>query len=402
MKSIVTAGIICEFNPFHLGHKYLIESVRKSGADRIVCVMSGNFVQRGEAAIADKYTRAEMAVLCGADLVLELPFPYCAASAGYFAFAGVNILDRLGIVDELWFGSECGDIEVLNTVAENMLSDEFENGLSARLIGGVGYASALDSVYTDLYGATPVLSTPNGTLAVEYIMAIKRLNSRIIPRTIKRYGDYKSDEVVQSDGFASASALRKRIKKSNSLEDIKELIPYDACSVLERAKMEGLFPANDDAIREAMLAYFRLSTPSELAKFDGVVGGLENRIIDAARESSSYEDFISALSTKKYTDSRLRRTLLSCIIGVTKLDMKTSPAYTMLLAANERGRELLSSARRCSEIPIVTKPADIEATGDEASRQAALSDRADALFTLCVPQKRDAAFFRRKTPFVAR
>lgn len=394
-----TAGIICEFNPFHSGHAHIIDSAVSNGADAVVCLMSGNFVQRGEAAIADKYIRAESAVRCGADIVLELPFPYSASSAGYFAQAGIDILDRSGLVDELWFGSENGDICELEQIAENELSDKFQKTFAKACVGSAGYAAALVGTYTALFGETSVLSLPNGILAVEYIKALKQRKSKIKPFTIKRQGDYNSLEYVLPDSYVSASAARRLICEGNTSE-LEKILPKEAFLTLEKAKREEIFPIEGDRMKDALLLFFRMARAEQLRGCDGIAGGLENRIIEAARGAASWEKFEQLLFTKKYTDSRLRRTLLSCVVGVREADLKAPAAFTVLLAATEKGRAFLSKARKTSEIPIITKPADIEKAGGNALRQAELSDRADALFTLCLPKKQDAAYFRRKSPFM--
>ncbi|MBR4296092.1 MAG: nucleotidyltransferase family protein [Clostridia bacterium] len=401
-----TAAIICEFNPLHMGHERILSFARESGADTVVCIMSGNFVQRGEPAITDKYTRARTAIEAGADLVLELPMPYSAASAEYFAFAGVSIADRLGCVDDLVFGSESGDISELSKIAENQLSKEFQNELKNLYSGDMGYAVAAQSAYEKIFGSSPALKTPNNILAIEYIKALRLRSSSIRPLTISREDNFLSEELAE--GYPSATALRKAVFDGD-FEKIGEKMNTAAYETLLCAKEEGTFPVDMKKYSFCLYSFMRMADPEHLVGCEGMGGGLENRIVLAALESTDENEFLEKLSTKKYTDARIRRTLLAGILGVTHEDMKTEPPYVNLLAANEKGRELLSAIRKDSSIAITTRQADIKKVLEEcpfdqrrsAERIYEISKRADALFTMCLPKPRDAGFFEKMNPFVA-
>lgn len=400
-----TSAVICEFNPFHDGHERLLQNARENGADRVVCIMSGNFVQRGEPAIADKYTRAKTALLAGADLVLELPMPFSAASAEYFACAGVEIAERLGCIDELLFGSELGDIGELGIIAKNQLSDAFTSLLREKYSGENGYASSAQTAYEELFGKNPALASPNNILAIEYIKALTRLGSRIEPRTVRREDNFSSDTICTD--MPSAAALRRLIE-SGETEKIKDYMPSACYAVLAEAQGTGRFPINMDKYGFAVLSAMRLASPEKLALCKGVCGGLENRIIQSALNASSFEELMKLLSTKKYTDARLRRTLLFSLLGVMQSDMSLHPFYVELLAVNEQGRELLSSVRKNAGIAVVTKLSDkkavinslCESEKADAERLFQIERKAEALYTICLDETREASFFEKKKPII--
>ena len=402
-----TSAIICEFNPFHNGHAHLFSEARKRGAENIVCIMSGNFIQRGEIAIGDKYSRAEAALLSGADLVLELPMPFSAAGAEYFATAGVEIAERLGIVCDLVFGSESGDIGRLTEIAKNQLSDEFVSALRTLYKGEAGYAAAVQLAYESLYGKNEVMASPNNILAIEYIKALMKMESKITPVTVKREDNFLSESI---DGeFPSASALRRMIF-SGDKEKIASHMPKEAYEVLLRAEKNGDFPTDMEKYGLYILSAMRLASPELISECEGISGGLQNRIVRTAAEARSYEELCKMLSTKKYTDARLRRALLFSSLGIKSDDMRLSPFYTRLLAVNEKGRELLSDIRKNGRISVVTKTSDkrsvIEGLDAEKKREAErlyeIEKKADALFTLCLKEPKEAMFYEKLSPFVTK
>lgn len=398
-----TAAIICEFNPFHLGHKRLIDFARERGAENIVCIMSGNFVQRGEPAVTDKYTRAKSAVLSGADLVLELPMPFSAGSAEYFARAGVFIADRLGIVDELVFGSETGDIETLCTEAEKTSSEAFLQVLEDKHVKEKGYAVAASMAYRELFGDSAVASSPNNILALEYIKALRRIGSDILPVTVLREDNYLSAELAGE--YPSATALRK-MTYDGELDGLCSGMTKVAYETLIGAKKCGLFPTDLDRYGEAVMSVLRLGSPCGC---EGGVGGLENRIREKALACASYSEMLAELSTKKYSDARIRRTVLSSVLGIKPEDMKNDVSFVNLLATSEKGKALLGRAKKKGTLAVITKPSELKrylasdecANKDAARRQAEISAMADALFTLCLPAPRNAGFFERTPPFLA-
>ncbi len=400
-----TSAIICEFNPFHAGHAHLFAEARKRGADNIVCIMSGNFVQRGEIAIADKYSRAEAALLSGADIVLELPMPFSSAGAEYFAQAAVEIAERLSVVDEIIFGSESGDIDVLSKIAKNQLSEEFSEAFHSFYKGDAGYAAAAQLVYESLYSKNDALESPNNILAVEYIKALMKLGSKIKAVTVKREDNFLSERVEGK--FPSASALRKMILAGET-EKIAAHMPKEAYEALLSAEKRGGFPTDMEKYGFCILSAMRLASPESISECEGISGGLENRIARTAAKAKNYEELREKLSTKKYTDARLRRVLLFSALGIKGEDMRLHPFCTRLLAASEEGRKLLSDIRKNGRIPVVTKTSDKKAVieklcGNErrkAERLYSIEKKAEALFTLCTSEPKEASFYEKMSPVV--
>lgn len=350
------SAIICEYNPFHYGHKFHIEKTRQNGADAIVAIMSGDVVQRGNVAITDKYKRAKIALQNGADLVAELPCPFCCAGAQSFAKAGVFIAKALG-ADTLSFGSECGDTEVLksciNAVDEHKLSEGLKNGLS--------YPKALSEAIGDK-ALREIVSSPNNTLAIEYM---RNLDESITPFTVKREG-VLHDSAETSGQFASASLIREQML-NNALD--KELLPYEAD-----------FSPCDLAYAQRGLLY-TLSTFSQeyFLNLPECDEGLYKRIKSALTKADSLNALYDEAKTKCYTHAKIRRVILYALLGVTKEDFKMQDnlPYIRILAMNNKGREILKNVK--SDLPILTSVSDIESFGENAARLYSLSQRANDL-----------------------
>lgn len=385
MRSV---GIICEYNPVHLGHAHQLLTLREKGYGAVVCLMSGNAVQRGGFACADRYTRARAAICAGADLVLELPYPYSMASAAYFASAGVFILDSLG-VDELNFGSECGDLESLSRAAGIAASEELDLRYREELSRGKGTARA----YSDAFSALAGEELPGGAndrLAIAYLSAILKLGAKLKPTLIKRTGAAFSDTEVRNGEYPSATALRRLISEGRP-EEAFAFMPEGAAEVFRKAESAGLFPVDAERVTAAILGYFRLADPGSESKFAEAGGGLYERLCAASREATDLDGFYSSAASKRYTDSRIRRAVLFSMTGVTYDDLRRPPEYTTLLAANTRGRAFLRSIP--PELTVVTKPADAP-----DCRQRELSRRFDALFTLAAEKSLPAGEFERRSP----
>ena len=386
------SGIICEYDPFHNGHRYLVERARE-GSDVVVCVMSGNATQRGSLAIADKYTRAEMAVRSGADLVLELPYPYSSASAEFFASAGVSVLASVG-VDRLCFGSESGDVEKLMRAAHVARSLDTE---ADREVGTAdGYFAVLGKAYENAYGE-PFCPASNDILGIEYCKAILAGGYAMKPFAVKRQGDGFRADAVTDGRFASATALR-RLVREEGIDAITPYVPEDTVRLLGEAIARGEAPVDIARIERAVLSFFRLTDPETLSGIAELGNGLEYRICEAARDTVSLSELLARAATKKYTDARIRRAILFAMTGVTAKDLRAPVGYTTVLAANARGCELLSRLRKEEgEIPVITKPADGKTVHP---RQYALSLAADSLFTLAQPTAHPAGEYVRKNPTI--
>lgn len=392
-----TIGIICECNPFHGGHQYLIDRAREGGADAIVCVMSGNFVQRGEAAVLSPHARAEIVVSSGADAVVELPFPYAAASAEFFGRAGVEILERLG-ADEVWFGSETGDLSILSRYAEVADSAEFQAAYAEAAEKDGGTASAYFSLLSQMANDQGAACAPNDILAISYLRAIRKLGAKIRPVTIKREGSgYNAKELVMG-AFPSATALR-RAWEMNEIEAIMPYLPGVCGEVSRREGRAQRAPATLKNAERLVLGMLALTPPKELENYAGLGGGLAGRICDAAKRASTLDEFWSLCATKKYPDARIRRGVLSALLRVREDDLRAPISYVRLLAANETGRAFLSSVRRTSDLCVLTRQTNLPDT-PEAARQFELESASAALYSKCLPKAIAADEQLRRPPVI--
>jgi len=340
------AGIICEYNPFHLGHKFHIEETRRiTGADCVVAIMSGNFVQRGDIAIYDKVSRAKTACQNGADLVIELPAIYSLAGAEIFASKSVEILMGLNCIDYLSFGAENDDVLELERIADIILAEdeEYKAKLSQALGQGLSFASAREiAVGSDL------LKTPNNILAVEYIKAIKKLGASFCPVAVRRSVSHDSDEV--SGEFTSASNIRAEIKMGH-FGLAKKYVPQGFDFSQKPHFIEDL--------EKSIISSLFLKTPEELRLISDVSEGLENRILKCAKESSGFIELCDAVKSKRYTHSRIRRILLHSYLGITAEMQKEAPAYIRILDFNSKGQELLNKIKQATDLPLVKNTSDV-------------------------------------------
>ncbi len=397
-------AIITEYNPFHNGHAYQISEIRRIlGEDTaIIAIMSGNFTQRGELAFADKTARAKAACLCGVDLVLELPFPFSMSSAEYFAKSGVKIANDIGIVDYLAFGSESGDIEELSSIAENMLDKKFVDALidKEREETEIGHAALSELVYRELYGKNlpKDIFSPNNILAIEYIKAIRALNSKIIPLTIKRRGAGYNDSISNGTSLQSASAIRELLTQDNI--SALDFVPNIAKSIFLSEIKNGYAPTSESRLDSAIISYFRLNSPKADVDIHDAGGGLYNRLCNISMTQTTISSLVSMTETKKYTNARIRRAIWNSFLGVTSSDVKKLPAFTQVLAMNTVGRSLLKCAKKVSAIPIFTKPSSYKDTSDEVIYQKEMSNKADAVYDLSRKCSISAKFALTFTPYV--
>ena len=369
------AGIICEFDPLHSGHAYLMAQLRQRGAEAVVCAMSGNFVQRGELALVNKLSRAEMAVGCGADLVLELPTPWAMAAAETFARGGVQLLAMAGC-SHIGFGSECGDAALLQEAADTLLLPDLQADIRAGLAEGITYAAARQkAVEARLGDGAAVLRQPNDTLAVEYLKACKQLKMELTPVAVRRVG--AGHHGGAAAGHASASHIRQLLRQGREGEALAYM-PAPAAAVLERELTAGRVADGRNAER-AILARLRQMTENEFAAYDGGGEGLYHRVYDTVRGSATVEELLAAAKTKRYTAARLRRMVLAAWLGLPKAP--EAVPYARVLAANETGRQMLRQMRKAGA-PVLTKAADVAALGAPAEtlfhREAGYTD----LYTL--------------------
>ena len=356
-------GIIAEYNPFHQGHFYhLMESKKQSGCNYSIAVMSGNFMQRGEPAIVDKWSRAEMAVRSGVDLVIELPTVYSISSAENFAEGAIKVLDSLSIVDTFSFGSEVASLDVLNEFAEILYREpaEYISILNHELSKGISYPKARENALlmylNDIRRYANVLSSPNNILGIEYLKAIKKLRSSMVPFTIERLGP-KHDELKIVNNIASASYIRKLLSR-NKLQDTASLLPKPSFAILEDCSRKGNMVFSLSTFEKEILYCLRKMSLEEIAALPDVSEGLEHLIKESANSCNSVTELIAKIKTKRYTETRIRRILLYTLLGITKKEMLASrkiTPYIRVLALNENGKKLLSDiAISNPKLPIIT------------------------------------------------
>lgn len=389
-------AVICEYNPFHFGHEYHISELKKQGGS-VVCVMSGDFCQRGEAAVPGKYERARAALSGGADLVLELPFPYSAAGAEKFAFGALDIISRLGFPLELSFGSECADAGAILQTAKNTLSTEFEAAVSKRLElnSEKPFASVYFETYRELFGESGIFDGSNNILGVAYSSQIIKRGLPVSISTIKREGQ---NFCGMGDGFASATYIREKLFEHGA-EALEKLMPEYSYKILKAQAEEGRI-ASPEKLFPVFASFLRMHTAQDIACFAENDISLAARLIKAGNDAENMQELYSLAVTKKYSPSRVRRALLFSYFGVTREMLCTPPAYTVLLAANARGRELLSNARKKADIPIITKPADYEKYGEKVKQAFEFSRKAAAVRLLAQEKAGSAADLMRKTPYI--
>ena len=371
-------GIIAEYNPFHNGHAYHIEKTKEqTGADAIVAVMSGNFVQRGEPALLDKWRRARMALENGVDLVIELPTFYATASAEYFAQGAVGLLDSMGIIECLSFGAKTEDMDVLKRVANILYlePEEYKRLLQNELKKGVSYPMARSSalkVFTrkeyDAKYITDILLDSNNILAIEYLKALMYNNSTIVPYMILRKGeDYNSTNVVE--GICSSTAIRNMIE-NGQFEALPEVMPERSFEVLNQELLGGRHPMLFKNFEKEILYVLRTSSTEDLAKLTDVTEGLENLLKKFSNETCELDKLVALLKTKRYTRTRIQRILLHALLNVRKSDVdhyKYNPQYIRVLGFTSKGEKLLSQIYNQANIPIVTSVSKFLKTANDTA-----------------------------------
>ena len=332
----MNVGIVCEYNPFHLGHRKQIDSIReKFGANTgIICAMSGNYVQRGHPAVFDKTIRAEAAIRCGADLVVELPVTTSLSSAEGFAAGGVAVLSRL--CDGLCFGAETADLRQLLGTAEALLSEDFPKLLRRELDTGRSFPAARQAALEKMGLPGAILESPNNILAVEYCKAILRQSSPMQPLPIFREGSYHAKEA----DFENPSAASLRIRLQNGLE-ISEYLPEPAGRVFAGAPIHTL-----EAGQRAVLSRLRTMEDAEFEVLPFGSEGLWRKLMRESRTQATLEAIAAAVKSKRYTRSRIDRMILCAFLGITAPMQEAEIPYVRVLAFNDRGREIINDAKK--------------------------------------------------------
>lgn len=352
-------GIIAEYNPFHNGHLYQLNKAKEIiSPDYTVCILSSNFVQRGEPSIINKWARAKSAILAGIDLVIELPTIYSTSSSEYFGFSSVKILDSLNLVDFLCFGSEDGKLENIQNLSDILSNedDNFKSLLKKELESGISFPKARGLALQKL---NPQISEEsiigsNNILAIEYLKALNKLKSPIKPVTIKRISNsYNSQNLTGA--ISSATSIRLNINSSK----IKDTMPSFSYNILQEEINIGRAPIFIKDYESLILGLLRLQTPEQLQNLPYMAEGLHNRLYKATQNSCSLEEFLEQSQTKRYTKTRINRIITNLLSSITKHDLEyiTSlggPPYARVLGFNKNGEKLLKNATKQSTIPIIT------------------------------------------------
>lgn len=376
-ETLNITGIVVEYNPFHNGHSYHISKTReKTNCDAIVAVMSGNFAQRGIPTIVDKWNRTKMALMNGVDLVIELPLIYSLSSAEFFAFGAVSLLNSLGIVNNLCFGSECGDAEILSFIGKILIEEplEFKKILKENLDKGLSYPNARSksliqflNVFDDkkllTHDLEEILYSPNNILGIEYCKSLIKLNSSINPFSIQREGgNYNS--LSLDDRFSSATSIRKFIKENNTLKGIESHLPQNVYNILSSLKDNNYNFTFEDLLLP-YIKYKSILFKDSIENLPDVSEGIHNRIYRFLGAAKSYDELVSSVKTKRYTYTRISRILCQFFLGFETFDTSTlrhEPCpYARILGFNDTGLKILKAAKQQSSIPIYNKlPKDLD------------------------------------------
>lgn len=375
------SSVICEYNPFHNGHRFMLEKMRNGGATHIVACMSGNFIQRGDLAIFDKWTRTHTALLNGADLVIELPISFACAGAEKFSFGGAYILNSLGCVDELSFGIEYGDLAIFYNILKVMESKEFSVKIKEYLSNGITFAAAREKVLKYICGesVSKVLSQPNNILALEYLKALKKLNSNISPSAIMRIGASHDSEKTQGK-IASASHLRKLIYQKNN--EYLKYIPENTHNIINDEKNFLPDCTRIEKISQSLLYRMRMMKKEDFAQLPDISEGLENRIFSAVKDSTDYKELLMSIKCKRYTLARIRRCILHAFLGITKNSAAQPPPYIRILGFNQKGRDVLRIMRKSSSLPVIMRYSDIKPLSDKCRETFEFESICDDIYAL--------------------
>ncbi|KGN02891.1 hypothetical protein Z969_03810 [Clostridium novyi A str. 4570] len=356
-------GIITEYNPLHMGHIYHINKTKElTNCDGIVCIMSGNFVQRGIPAIMDKWTRCELALNSGVDLVIELPSVYSLSSAEFFAYGSISLLNSIGVINNICFGSESGNIDDIKSIAEilNNEPSEFKNHLKDYLDKGVSYpvarSKALVEYFNDNLETQEILKSSNNILGIEYCKSLLKLKSDIIPCTIQRKGSNYNDDKLENK-FSSATAIRSHVKNSKNIDILKDILPSKTFSYLY-----DKFNNNNLVFEDSMFSFIKyksLTLKNKLENLPDVKEGLHNKIYNELKNSNSFYELVSNIKSKRYAYTRISRILCQYFIGMENFDLEylrnMKAPYGRVLGFNDTGRKILKEMKKKSSIPIYMK-----------------------------------------------
>lgn len=384
--------IACEYNPFHNGHKLHINETKNHFSDPVCCVMSGNFVQRGDIALCEKHIRAKTAVLNGADLVLELPVKYATSTASLFAEGFVKTAVSTGLGCNFSFGAE-GDLSSLREISQLIHSDAAEEYAENRSDKSISYAEAKARYISEETGSdfNAFLKDSNNILALEYLHAIENFSKESDVFVLKRAG-VSHDSNIASENFASASFIRNKIYEHyedtgtiNGLYNIEKYIPENVMFALLEAYSSGVFPSVKDKYSTAVLSVLSRISKDEILNINSVNAGLENRIYENIRTAGNLSELFDKIKTKRYPHSRIRQIITQASLGISRDDINSGINYIRVLAFNDNGREILHKMKETSAVPVVMNLSEIDKTDAAAVRDAELDYLSGKLMNLCSP-----------------
>ena len=371
-------GLVAEFNPLHYGHLHLISQIKQQ-YNAVVCVLSGNFVQRGEPALLSKFARARAAVECGCDLVIELPAPYSLSTAMFFARGAVGLLHSLGVVQGLCFGSENGNMKQINAIAALLETGLYKTALKEQLQKGLPFATARQNAVGLINPAADLtlLQNPNDILGVEYCAALQALQSPITPFCVKRIGP-GHNSASSFKNLASATLLRECIRTGG---EYKAFLPAASLAAVEHALQTGQI-ASIDYLDRAIVTYLRTATAAQLQRIPDVSEGLHNKLSIAANSYATLQEIYEAVKSKRYSFARIRRIGLCGYLGI-GFGMQQRPVpYCRVLGMNQTGAEVLSLAHKKATVPLIASLKEAERLGDYAEQLALLETRCGDVYSM--------------------
>ncbi|MGM0413829.1 MAG: nucleotidyltransferase [Bacillota bacterium] len=395
-----TTGLIVEYNPFHNGHNYhLKQSKIITDSQPAIAVMSGNFTQRGEPALLDKWIRSKMAIQAGVDLVLELPVSYAIRSAEYFARGAVLTLAYTGLVNKIVFGSEQGNLKILEEISSLLVSEssEFKKLIKSNLNNGLSFPQARAEVIREILGedAYRIISKPNNILAIEYLKAIKKYNLPIQAKTIERKDSNYHDKSPGQTDITSATAIRKLVY-NNKIKTATKYIPECNREIFINSILTGKGPASLETWKSYSLFNIRRLDQNELLDIPAISHNLANSILDLRNKVNTYSELIESLTSKTYPKSRIRRAVIQASLRLSKskyrkLKLET-PAYLRVLAIGSKGKNILSELADKARVPIIIQPANYLNipdfnTSNKLKYQLSLDLNASNLYSLLIPDK---------------
>ncbi|AZO95329.1 nucleotidyltransferase [Halocella sp. SP3-1] len=405
-------GIITEYNPFHYGHLYHLKKAREiTNSDGVICVMNGNFMQRGRPALLDKWARTHMAIKNGVDLIIELPLVYGIRSAEYFARGAVELLSNTNIVKNIVFGSESGNLKPLKEIASILLNEDeyFIERIKSYLTTGLSYPHAREKALIDfmkLKGSnnyqsnikeiTEIIMEPNNILGIEYIKAISQLNSSLTPLTIKRQGQNYHAKAINNK-ISSATAIRECFL-NQGLSAITDYLPAESYQILEKWVKNQKIAMKNEYLGAIILATLRKLRPDDLIEFAEINTGLENRIYEAAHQAGDLEELIENIKTRSFTRTRIERNLLHILFDIRQRDFefldKKGPQYLRILGLNKQGEKILSKLTGKSSLPVIIKPARFlrsinTKSNDPLIKSLSYDLMASDIYSLLYPNKRE-------------